>query len=303
MAYTRKQLDVNGDYIFPFTHADSVIYTTQTDLDGITSNTETNVKAVLDALDNTYRRQDTNITSLYNSQGKRGFLYQDGSTTTAFMELPTQGDNFYFPKLKYDNSGNLTVGWQLVGGNTPNLEAIEALTGTGVLKRTGQYLWELDDHVAGAVSIVNHGTSDTTFSLTPNLYHVWGSVASLTLTLATPEDATIVNEYQFKFTSPTIPTTLSLPATVDWVTELDIEPNKTYWVSIIDNLAAWLTSDMVIPMSDANTPEYATKAYVDAGLALKEDVSNKVTSIDENSTNTQYPSAKCVYDALNPSEE
>jgi len=75
MAYTRKQLDVNGDYIFPFTHADSVIYTTQTDLDGITSNTETNVKAVLDALDNTYRRQDTNITSLYNSQGKRGFLY------------------------------------------------------------------------------------------------------------------------------------------------------------------------------------------------------------------------------------
>ena len=31
----------------------------------------------------------------------------------------------------------------------------------------------------------------------------------------------------------------------------------------------------------------------------KENVANKVTSIDSDSTNTEYPSAKCVYDAIN----
>ena len=37
---------------------------------------------------------------------------------------------------------------------------------------------------------------------------------------------------------------------------------------------------------------------VETALSGKEDSSNKVTSIDENSTNTQYPSAKLVYDEL-----
>ena len=30
----------------------------------------------------------------------------------------------------------------------------------------------------------------------------------------------------------------------------------------------------------------------------KEDASNKVTSLSSSSTNTQYPSAKCVYDEI-----
>jgi len=33
-------------------------------------------------------------------------------------------------------------------------------------------------------------------------------------------------------------------------------------------------------------------------LTLKEDKSNKVTSISSSSTDTQYPSAKCVYDLI-----
>ena len=37
---------------------------------------------------------------------------------------------------------------------------------------------------------------------------------------------------------------------------------------------------------------------INGGLAGKEDASNKVTSLTAQSTDTQYPSAKCVYDAL-----
>lgn len=48
----------------------------------------------------------------------------------------------------------------------------------------------------------------------------------------------------------------------------------------------------------SSTSDMASKTYVDTGLALKEDVSNKVTSISGSSTDTQYPSAKLVYDQL-----
>ena len=44
--------------------------------------------------------------------------------------------------------------------------------------------------------------------------------------------------------------------------------------------------------------DMATEAYVDSELALKEDLSNKVTSISGSSTDIEYPSAKVVYEQL-----
>lgn len=40
------------------------------------------------------------------------------------------------------------------------------------------------------------------------------------------------------------------------------------------------------------------KRYVDGRLATKEDANNKVTSLSDQSTDAQYPSAKCVYDLI-----
>lgn len=89
---------------------------------------------------------------------------------------------------------------------------------------------------ADKVAIVNHGTSDTTFTLTPNIFHVWGTVASLTLTLATASTTTM-DEFMFQFTSGTTATTLSLPSSVKWVAEPEIEAGMTYQVSIVNNIA------------------------------------------------------------------
>lgn len=45
-----------------------------------------------------------------------------------------------------------------------------------------------------------------------------------------------------------------------------------------------------------------TATYVDSGAVIdvstKEDKSNKVTSLSSQSTDTQFPSAKCVYDLV-----
>ena len=69
---------------------------------------------------------------------------------------------------------------------------------------------------SGITTQVNHGTSDTTFTLPPNQYHTWGEVASLTLTLGT-EISGQANGYWFSFDSGDTATTLSLPETAGWV--------------------------------------------------------------------------------------
>lgn len=117
------------------------------------------------------------------------------------------------------------------------------------LDKTGlTYFWgKIKDAVsvkADKIQEVNHGTSDTTFALTPNVFHMWGTVSSLALTLATPTDATIVNEYMFQFDSGSTATTLSLPATIDWAEScgtLAVEANKTYQVSIVDDIGVWIS--------------------------------------------------------------
>lgn len=48
----------------------------------------------------------------------------------------------------------------------------------------------------------------------------------------------------------------------------------------------------------ANSANLVTSGGVKSALDAKEDVSNKVTSLSSSSTDTQYPSAKCVYDIV-----
>jgi hypothetical protein len=102
-------------------------------------------------------------------------------------------------------------------------------------------------------TIVNHGTSDTTFALTPNVLHTWGTVNSLTLTLASGS-STYVDGYWFKFTASSSFTALTMPSGINWVTEPEIEAGKTYEVMIVDGLASYL--------SDGIDSGYATQEWV-----------------------------------------
>ena len=107
---------------------------------------------------------------------------------------------------------------------------------------TGQQVEELLDRVksgsvgGSAYPMVDHGISDTTFTLTPNTFHVWDKVTSLDFSFA-EEQAGIANEYIFQFTSGTNPTSLVLPDTIQWANgEPSFEANKTYQVSIVNNI-------------------------------------------------------------------
>lgn len=77
--------------------------------------------------------------------------------------------------------------------------------------------------------------TETTVEIQPNVLNVWGEVASLTITFA-EVDATKYNEFMIQFYSGSIATTLTLPNTVSWLTEAEIEANTTYQISIVNNL-------------------------------------------------------------------
>lgn len=121
-------------------------------------------------------------------------------------------------------------------------------------KYTGEQVEQLLDQVAngnngsggdsssgGAYSEVNHGTSDTTFTLTPNTFHVWDEVASLTLDFGS-ETSGVANEYLFQFTSGATATSLTLPDDIKWANDSapTIEANMIYQVSVLKGLASVL---------------------------------------------------------------
>lgn len=106
---------------------------------------------------------------------------------------------------------------------------------------------------SSAYTEVSHGTSDTTFTLTPNTFHVWDEVSSLTLTLGT-ETSGVANEYIFQFTSGSTATTLSLPDDIKWTggETPTIEANKIYQISILKGLGSVMEWDAVTSIFPAN---------------------------------------------------
>ena len=91
----------------------------------------------------------------------------------------------------------------------------------------------------GYLRQVTHGTTDTTFALTPNTMHVWDEVETLTLTLSPNTKEGALAEYCFQFTSPSVPTKLKLPDYIKWQAPLLVVSNCIYQVSITNNLAVW----------------------------------------------------------------
>lgn len=179
-----------------------------------------------------------------------------------------------------------TTGTQIanVMGTTlyaPNATVTQVLnTGTEIAQVGSTSIYAPDN----TIYEVNHGTSDTVFTLTPNTMHIWGEVASLDLSL--PQDTnTALDEYLFTFTCPAAaPTTLILPADVKWVQQPNLQEGKTYQVSIMNGLAGYLTDDMETS-GDENIIEEIKLNGTALPITDKSVNINTVTSITVNSNN------------------
>lgn len=85
--------------------------------------------------------------------------------------------------------------------------------------------------------------------------------------------------------------------------DLSFDYNSLDNLPTIPSKTSDITNDNgFITKSVGNLDNYYTKDDIDTNYCTKleantkENSSNKVTSINSSSTNTQYPSAKCVYD-------
>lgn len=83
------------------------------------------------------------------------------------------------------------------------------------------------------IKVVSH--TATTATIQPNVLNVWGEVASLNLSFAEGKEGK-VNEYLVQFTSGATATTLVLPDTIQWMSAPNVQANKTYQLSVVNNL-------------------------------------------------------------------
>lgn len=89
---------------------------------------------------------------------------------------------------------------------------------------------------SGIMSSVLIEGATPTQSISPNKFYKFESVTTLTITFS-PKTPNVLNEYMFQFTSGETATVLNMPDSVRWIGDHTIEPNKTYQVSIVNNLA------------------------------------------------------------------
>lgn len=179
-----------------------------------------------------------------SSKGTSGIV-DLGTVITAHQDISGKQD-----KLISGTSIKTINGQSLLGSGNINIEGGNGSSSGG----------------SGAYGLVEHGTSDTTFSLTPNTFHVWDEVTELTLTFE-EETSGVANEYLFQFTSGATATTLSLPSDLKWANDSapTIESNMIYQVSILKGLASVLefSNAIIFPVigsTDGNNEEYA-KVY------------------------------------------
>lgn len=112
---------------------------------------------------------------------------------------------------------------------------VESLATKKELEELSDELSDKIDDVSD-VKIVNH--TATTVEIAPNVLNVWGEVAELEITFA-PGKEGVYNEYMIQFVSGEKATTLILPANIEWAVFPQIRENKTYQISILNNLAVY----------------------------------------------------------------
>lgn len=121
------------------------------------------------------------------------------------------------------------------GGTSVTIDSSMSSTSTNPVQNN-----VIKSYIDSNCNIPTETTTASSKSLTANKYCKWTNTpTSITITLATPSNTSILNNYMFEFTASSSGCTLSVPSTIKWIngTAPSIEAGKTYQISIINNLA------------------------------------------------------------------
>lgn len=151
-------------------------------------------------------------------------------------------------EIELQNSGT-AIQWRYVGDDAwTDLVQLSALKGekgdkgdkgdkgeTGATGPQGETGPQGPAGDSGIVSRQEMQNTDTVVTLQPNILYVFPEMSSLTITLGTPSNTNVANEYHFFFTSGATATTLTLNDVLS--DAYSIEANMKYEVSILENVA------------------------------------------------------------------
>lgn len=125
----------------------------------------------------------------------------------------------------------------------------------------------------GKTPVVEHGTNDTTFELTPNVIHKWDVVSSLALTMPLDEEG-FVEKYRVIFTAASASFSLALPYYCRW--ENDSYPsflaNMQYEIRIEGDLVTWAKFDKGMTFGVIEYAESDGSDYVLTDILLSDAV-------------------------------
>lgn len=183
------------------------------------------------------------MTNEEKEEVRRIFREELSKLTQPVEELPTSdnlADFTTMPVLSRDGSMKTLRAELLKGAKGDNGER----GAKGETGKTGEPGAKGKDGKDGRIALVNHGTNDTTFALTPNTMHVWGEVERLRLSLAPNTEPNIRAEYDFQFTTPANNPTDFLLSGVQWQGEVvpTILKGKTYQGMVVNGFAALISN-------------------------------------------------------------
>ena len=150
---------------------------------------------------------------------------------------------------------------------------------------------------------VNHGTGDTTFTLTPNTFHVWDEVTSLTLNFGS-ETSGVANEYLFQFTSGPTATSLTLPDDIKWANDNapTIEANMIYQVSVLRGLASVLEFNNISLISFYTNDSHYGPYQAEQGMTWEDWVNSKYNTNKATISNNKIFIGNFVFIGVIPSD-
>lgn len=119
-------------------------------------------------------------------------------------------------------------------------------------------------------------------AMQPNKFYVFPECVVLDIQFDPNPPSGIANEYLFQFTSGSEPTTLRLPDDIKWTSELVIEPNKIYQISILKGLGSVLSWDNAPTLIDnkVTVSISGTKYLVSLQYAAASNIVVKVRTAD-----------------------
>ena len=208
-----------GNYLQPQTGDGTKYLSNDGTYKEITITSESNVKAV-DTTE-TIDEPQVNTYIKYSQQSLTEDQKNQASTNIGAYRKPSSG----IPKTDLSSEVQTAL-------NNATPDAVLSSTSTNSVQN--KVLYNVLKEKANTVTVQNR--TENIYEISPNILYIWGVKSSLQITLSQNTNTGVYNEYMFQFESGNVPTTLILPSEVKFINGVQIESNKVYQVSIINNI-------------------------------------------------------------------